>query len=515
MAVENLETTQGEVVQLVKGADPATPGSAGLQTQMPGKATTVSEVANANGGINDGGLIVPDIDDELFKFQSEDTPLMSLMLKAKKVPVTSPEVNHYMVDEPRASFRTTGALTASGSSSAALTIDERDKRLAPAYTTLLVSKVDGYAEDGKTKTPGKELMLFVTGVDQSTGAPIVRAVNGPKDNESDDFCKLVDIPVGTTIYILGNAMYETQKNVEPDSIVPQPKRIYLQKRGMNRVVSDYFDHQRKRIPFSEAVIAEQAISNFKTKGNRTLWFGRASKFKLQVPNIGLQNVYTTEGLRWQFTRELQHYGKWTVERLIGLAKMFFTGEDVPNTAILLAGKNFLEGIQCIDYSKHPEITITTKVNAVGWVVTNIHTVFGDIEIKREPTFDKTGRSNSAALIGMGRLVHYQYAKEHSFEDRVDGEEATRSGILVWDAVALKGSCHIWIDGDGDSSNDNLKIGFRMWDSDKAPTSTDLVTNAVYYLIQDCKAINASAVQGTMWKYTGSSWEAYEGEINVA
>ena len=79
---------------------------------------------------------------------------------------------------------------------------------------------------------------------------------------------------------------------------------------------------------------------------------------MNVPRMGLQYVYCTEGLRWQFKRELMHKGKWTVEDVIALAKMFFTGEDVPKTALLLAGKNLLEQIQCIDFSKHPEESYT-------------------------------------------------------------------------------------------------------------------------------------------------------------
>ncbi|MDE5924957.1 MAG: hypothetical protein K2G75_06505, partial [Muribaculaceae bacterium] len=136
--------------------------------------------------------------------------------------------------------------------------------------------------------------------------------------------------------------------------------------------------QRKRIPFSKASIAEQAIANFKVRGNRTLWAGRPGKLKVNVPKMGMQYIYTTEGLRWQFKREFQFNGTWTVEKLIALAKMFFTGEDVPKTALLLAGKNLLEQLQCIDYTKHPEIQITTRKNSVGCSFTFFHTVFGDI-----------------------------------------------------------------------------------------------------------------------------------------
>jgi hypothetical protein len=235
--------------------------------------------------------------------------------------------------------------------------------------------------------------------------------------------------------------------------------------------------------------------------------------------MGMQYVYCTEGLRWQFKRELQHEGKWTVERVIALAKMFFTGEDVPKTALLLAGKNLLEQIQCIDYSKHPEIQISTKVNSVGWTVTNFHTVFGDIEIKREPTLDRLGWSNSGALIGEDRLVHYVYSAEHSFSDRVDGEEATRNGILIWDALALKGSCHIWIDGEGEDIPDGT-LGFRIWESNEAPTGAK--TGEIYYLTVDCEGMSEYARAGQLWRckqvVTESglklTWEQCTGELNA-
>ena len=191
--------------------------------------------------------------------------------------------------------------------------------------------------------------------------------------------------------------------------------------------------------------------------------------------------------------------------------MFFTGEDVPKTALLLAGKNLLEEIQCIDFSKHPEVNITVKTNKLGWEITNIHTVFGDIEIKREPTLDRLGWSNSGALIGEDRLVHYQRTTEHSFTDRVDGEEATRTGVLVWDALALKGSCHIWIDGEGDAATEGA-TAFVMWDAETAPADGDLVAGTVYYLICDCPGINAKAQNGQMWKYDGTAWSEFHGEV---
>lgn len=494
-----------------------TPGTAGVNSQVAGVATTVSSMAGATGGVGAGNLIQSDLDQELFRFKSDDTPLMQLMLHAKKQKVASPEVEHFMIDEPRSSIVVASAVTASANLQFILPLQASDASIPRPYGTLLVKDVDGYLEDGKTKTPGKELMLFVTGHDTASGNPIVRAVNGPKANANDEFCSTPAIPAGATLIILANALYETQKEVDPDMIVPSPTLVYLQKRGMNQVVSDYFDAQKKRIPFAKAVIAEQAITNFKVRGNRTLYAGRKAKFSVQTGKVGVQTIYCTEGIRYQVKKEVQHVGKWTFEQMIALAKMYFTGEDVPKSAICLAGKNFLENIQCIDYSNHPEIQITTKTNPMGWVVTSFHTVFGDLEFKHDPTLDRLGWSNSAIIVAPDRLVHYQYSQEHSSKDRIEGEEATRESILVWDALALKGSCHIWINGESSAVGGNINTGavtYLYWDSAEAPA--DPADGAVYYLLNNCAGIGANAVSGELWqaKKEGStvSWKEYDGSV---
>lgn len=487
-----------------------TTGSAGLETQASGQPTTVSAAAEATGGIDAGHFIETDIDDELFKFNSDDTPLMQLMLKAKKVKVNSPRVEHYMIDEAKSTITTSAELAAATTMQVVLPVRGEDQPLLHAYDTLRVRGVDGYDEKG-VKTPGKDLMLWVVGKDTSTGNPVVRAVDGVKDSAEDMYSKIPAIPAGTTIDLLGNAMYETQKVVPPDLVLPKPTIIQLQKRGMNNIVSKYFEAQKKRIPFAQAVIAEAAINNFKRKGNRTLWVSRSGHFMVDTEKTGTQDVYTTEGIRWQFKKELQHSGKWTYEELIGLAKMFFTGEDVPNTCIGLCGKNFLENIQCIDFSKHPEVNISVATNNLGWKVTNIHTVFGDIQFKREPTLDRLGYSNSAALLGENRLVHYYMESEQSFNENIEGEEAKRDGVLVWDGLGLKGTCHIWVDGEGESVNSGSTT-FIMWNSEEAPATTAETKSPVYYLMQDCKGIGATAKMGDLWYYDGKEWVEYTGEL---
>ena len=490
-------------------ADPA-PGSAGLETQVPGAAVTVSNAAGASGGIEAGNFIESDIDKELFKFEGDDNPLMQLMLAAKTVKVDSPIVDHYAIDEPRYCVHTGEQVSAGAAQQFVLPLETKDSNLPRANDSLLAVGVDGYEEDGVTVTPGKSLLLYVVGSDTVTGNPVVRAINGPKTTPTDEYCKTPAIPAGTTFIIGANALYETQKEVDPGLIIPNATRVYLQKRGMNQVVSDYFEAQKKRIPFAKALIAEAQIKDFKTKGNRTLYMGVKGKVKVQT-KIGVQDVYFTEGVRYQVRKELQHPGKWTVEKLIALAKLVFTGEDVPKSVVILAGKNFLENIQCIDYTKHPEFQITTKTNTVGWTVTNIHTVFGDFEIKHDPTLNRIGCENSAFVVDPSRLVHYVYKEEHQSSDRVEGEEATRTALLVWDALALKGSCHVWINGETtEEKTGNAAISYIYLESDAAPESP--VEGVVYYLLKDCPGINKEAVAGTLWQYKNTAWVEYTGEI---
>ena len=146
---ENVNVSAGGVI-------PTTPGSAGLQTQVPGQSSTVSGLADASGGIAPGNLVETDIDEQLFRFQSEDTALMSLMLKAKKVKVASPEVEHYMIDEQRATLTVNAAVTAGNGNSFILPLESNDQQIPRDYHTLLVCGVNGYEADGSTATPGKD-----------------------------------------------------------------------------------------------------------------------------------------------------------------------------------------------------------------------------------------------------------------------------------------------------------------------------------------------------------------------
>ncbi len=498
-------------VAVVAGGSPtASPGAAGLETQVPGAATTVSNAAEAGGDGGDG-LVQPDIDDDIFLIGTDETVLDGIMRKAKrKMLVSGFEVDHYLIDERKSFTTTSKKYDATQAEQATLEVAASDRNLFQDYGTVIVKGVNGYTEDGQTPIDGSDLMLFVVGKDASKN-PIVRAVNGPKSNKTDEFCTIPSIPAGTKLIFLANACAETQKFVAPNMVVPTPERVYLQKMILNQIVSEYFDKKKKRIPFTEAVIAEAVIKEFRRECNRTLWVGRKGKFKVDRGEMGMQFVYTTEGMRWQFKRQYDHTGKWTFEEIIALAKLKFTGQNCSKKAFWLMGKNQLESIQNIDFTKHKDITMT-KENVWGFEVTQLHTVFGDFYLKHEPTLDYLDYSNSGGIIDLEGLVRYYMKNEESSTEKVEGEEAKRKCIISINGLALKGTSHIWVNGEEGASDLPGAIVIKPWDnSTTAPSAPKL--NDTYYLLQACAGI-AGSKAGEIWQWGGSKWVKYDGTIYV-
>lgn len=501
---------EGATVAVTEGGAQAQPGHTGAETQIPGQATTVSGVGQATGGVGGDRLIQPEIDEQIFEIGTDETVLDGIMRKAKRqVKVKSFEVDHYIIDEQKAVVEVSKKYTAAESETATIEVASKDAGLFQEYGTILAKGVNGYDPTGQNELEGVDLMLFIVGKDSSkNGSPIVRAINGPKSEATDMYCNVPTIEAGTKLVILSNACAETQKNVAPDIVVPSPNRVYLQKNIMNQIVSDYFDSQKKRIPFQQATIAEAAVKQYRRKNNRTLWIGQKGKVKVDRGEMGVQDVYFTEGVRWQIKREWQHDGKWTFEEIIALAKLKFTGSDCSKEAFWLMGRDQLESIQNIDFTKHKDITMTSATTW-GFSCTKLHTVFGDFYLKHEPTLDVIGYANSGAILDMQGLVRYWYKNEEKSTEDIEGEEAKRQAVISINALALKGFSHIWVEGDYKGSLPGATVVLTHDNASDAPA--DPKTGQIFYLKQACTGISGSKA-GEFWKWNGSAWEKYEGEI---
>lgn len=516
--MEEVTTTQKQNAGSANTPEAVNPtmgaGSAGLQTQLGGAPTTVSGVQNASGGM--GELVLPEVDKRIFMFERDKNALMQLMLMAKRVNVNSMEVKHYAIDQG------TPIVTVAGVNGNIITLVNADKGKVRAYDTLMVKGVKGYdyvVGTGNVKTR-RPLQLFVKSVNNDDTITCV-ATNGVKQAVTDQYGSLPTssspvssntnvIVAGTKLVRMANALYETQKWVDPNTIIPVPDDLYLQKRGMTNIVSKYLATQNMEIPYDEAVKAEAQLREFKAAGNRTLLISQQNKMLVRSSMGDDQWDYTTNGVRWQVKREIKHRGKWTAEDIFALVKMYYGGADKPKSGLFLVGENLGLSLQLIDWSGHPEVTMEPYKNeTLGWVVTRLHTLFGDLEIKIEETLNDCGYQNSGIIIGEDRLVHYVRSGESNYTEEVLGEEATRNGVLVSDALGLKGNCHVWVDGDDDDDDTAPNADeFRLWGSETAPTSADLIDGIIYVF---AKALTLEVKDGgtVVQTVTVDAGEAYK------
>ena len=491
----------------------ASAGITGARTHGPGAATTVSNASELG-----DGFIQPEIDSEIVKVASDESIIDTIKRKiTRQVPVTSFEVDHYLIDEKRSKAYTSSEYKGINATRAEIPFATTgDRKIFQEYYTAICKGVNGFDTTGQTELPGVDLMLFFVGKNSTTEAPIAMAVNGPKVNSTDDYCVVPTIPAGTEIILLSSAAYETQKFIAPSTIVPVPERMYLQKQLCNSIVSDYFKAQKKRIPFSRNQIAEAVLRQFRLESCRTAWVGQPGKFKVQAMDtaMGYQWDYFSKGLRWQFKRQYDLSSTITFADLINLSMVKFTGYNCSKKAVWLLGKQLLNDIQKIDLTLHKNITMGGST-VFGIECSKIHTVFGDISLVHDPTLDALGYSHCGGLIDENGLVRYWMKNEDCKSENVEGEEAKREVVMTIDCLCLKGYSHIWVNGASAASR-AIPGASHVTSADKLPDSP--AVNDVVILTADVYKNDGSTLwftAGTVVTYTGSSWIEFTGEILAA
>ena len=510
MGDEGGTTLMAAVGVVASGTPKATRGIAGLATQGPGSATTVSNVSEMS------DLVEADIDEKIIAVASDESVIDTVKRRIKrKVDVTSFEVDHYMIDEKRSKAYTNATYTGIKATRAEIPFSTTgDRKIFQEYYTAICKGVNGYDPTGQIELPGVDLMLFFVGKNDTTEAPIAMAVNGPKVNATDEYCVVPTIPAGTEVILLSSAAYETQKFISPSTVVPVPERVYLQKQLCNSIVSDYFKAQKKRMKFSESQIAEAILRQFRLESCRTAWVGQPGKFKVQAmdPSMGYQWDYFSKGLRWQFKRQYDLSSTITFADLINLSMVKFTGFNCSRKAVWFLGKQLLNDIQKIDLTLHKNITVKDD-NVWGVACTRIHTVFGDIALVHDPTLDALGYSHCGGLIDENGLVRYCMKNENVETERVEGEEAKREVVMTIDCLCLKGYSHIWVNGAAAKSD--IPGAAKVTSSATLPASPN--TNDVVVLTADVMHTIGGEQKvwftaGTVVTYTGSTWVEYTGEI---
>lgn len=495
------------------GTPQAAPGREGLKTQLNGEATTVSNVDEAS------DIFEPDVDDEFLNIASDESVIDTIKHRVKRqVKVTGYEVKHYMIDEKRHKAYTNAEYTGKGATRAEIPFATvGDSKIFQEYYTAICKGVPGYDPTGQVELPNTDLMLFFIGRNTSTEAPIAMAVNGPKVNSTDDYCTVPTIPAGTEIVLLSSAAYETQKFIAPNTVVPVPEDVFLQKQLCNSITSDYFKDKKKKIKFQESQIAEAVLRQFRLESCRTAWVGQPGKFKVQAmdSSLGYQWDYFTKGLRWQFKRQYDLSSKITFADILNLSMVKFTGYNCSKRALWLIGKQLLNDVQKIEFTLHKTISAERTTNETfGYKVTRLTTAFGDIDLLHDPMLDYLGYSDCGALIDEAGLVRYYMKNEEKTTEKVYGEEAKRDVFMTIDALCLKGYSHIWVNGAG-ATGDN---GVVAKISSKATLPENPSINEVVVLTAEvaASAITGNKVfaSGAIVQFDGNVWREYDGNFTA-
>jgi hypothetical protein len=304
--------------------------------------------------------------------------------------------------------------------------------------------------------------------------------------------------------------------VAPENYQPKPKVVYLQKKIVNVVITDEFKKVIKEVPLMEQDIREDALYKFRRKSAKSLWISAKSKRSVaQGAGMGNELVYTSEGILRQVDRMYGIGNAITYEDLIGICKMQFTTNSVSNEANAYCGKNFMEKLLNIDFTKHKDVQFTAAT-VLGIDIKAFKCSFGTINFKYDPTLDDIGFEDYAVILDIKNAV--RYVKENQKNESVDlknagmdAREATRDVTIEIDAVALRGYNSILVAPSGELYNGKWTPNIDITVTTAAALPTENLTEGMIVYLT---AASGTFAAGTLVQYKGGSWKEFSGVIDA-
>jgi hypothetical protein len=387
-----------------------------------------------------GDIVEDEWDKEVAHYQEKKFPLDTMIrLRAKQRKATGYEVGHFREGSTVLDMVVKGNIGDGTKTSIDLTSSNvsGDISTFAAHRLIAVNGVSGYVDGSSTEEEGT-LILFVKSNDGDKATCI--ALNG-KSTEVGGVTTCPVIPDGTKLSALSNACYESQLVVAPSNFQPRPKVAFLQKHIFNYVITDHYKELMKKTPHAEKEIRDAAMYDFRRQRERNSLIGTQRKFLFNVPNMGKQYIYTSNGVLPQLINKFG-VDEWDYATLIAISKMQFTDFSENSEADFFMGKNLLEKVQNIDFTKHKDIEYKGETVA-GIEIVAFKSIFGKLNFIHCPQLDDLGMSDYGFICDLKNAV--RYVKEAGKEDTKsmdDGsenaQEAERTRHIEIDAICLKG-----------------------------------------------------------------------------
>lgn len=475
--------------------------------------------AASAGQLRGGGIAEEEYDEIIAKFRPFLFPLdTDIRKQAQQKKVKGYEVTHVQSGSSVLDCETTAEVTTADQITLTKSNISGKLSMFPAYSTILVQGVSGYAKGSKTKKKG-HLVLFVVAND---GTNITcEAINGPAktDNDIESSTTVPTIPSGTVLSCMANACSESQMIVSPDNFQPRTKKVYLQKKVLNTVFTDKFREQVKKFPFFVEDVKSEALYNFRRKSARSAWLSCPSKFVVNTPNMGEELVYTQEGVLNQVTMLMGAPDVYDLKLLTAISMLMFTENASGNTARAYCGKNAIKRILHLKEIKTYKELGFESYNELGIEVHAYKDNFGKVEFVYDPTLDDLGYSDFMAVIDIKNARRYVETENREYtvdmkKGAGENREAERNVTIQADAIALKGYNSLLVGPSGMLESMNVA---------DAATNVELVSvvpenpsdGQLIFLTAADSDLSLAADKAYRWDAASGKWVAYTGAVAIA
>lgn len=475
--------------------------------------------AASAGQLRGGGIAEEEYDEIIAKFRPFLFPLdTDIRKQAQQKKVKGYEVTHVQSGSSVLDCETTTEITTADQITLTKSNISGKLSMFPAYSTILVQGVSGYAKGSKTKKKG-HLVLFVVANDGTN--IICEAINGPAktDNDIESGTTVPTIPSGTVLSCMANACSESQMIVSPDNFQPRTKKVYLQKKVLNTVFTDKFREQVKKFPFFVEDVKSEALYNFRRKSARSAWLSCPSKFVVITPNMGEELVYTQEGVLNQVTMLMGAPDVYDLKLLTAISMLMFTENASGNTARAYCGKNAIKRILHLKEIKTYKELGFESYNELGIEVHAYKDNFGKVEFVYDPTLDDLGYSDFMAVIDIKNARRYVETENREYtvdmkKGAGENREAERNVTIQADAIALKGYNSLLVGPSGMLESMNVA---------DAATNVELVSvvpenpsdGQLIFLTAADTDLSLAADKAYRWDAASGKWVAYTGAVAIA
>ena len=466
-----------------------------------------------------GDLAEEEFDEVIAKFRPFLFPLdTDIRKQAKTKQVSGYEISHVQSGSSVLDCETTGEIA--GGEQITLTKSNISGKVAmfPAFSTILVQGVAGYAKGSTSKKQG-HLVLYVVSNDGTN--VVCEALNGPAKVSGDleGGMTTPTIPAGTTLSCMANACSESQMIVSPDNFQPRTKKVYLQKKVLNTVFTDQFKKQVKKFPFFVEDVKSEALYNFRRKAARSAWLSTPAKFTVVDPKMGEELVYTQEGILNQLTMLLGAADEYDLKLLTAISMLMFTENASGNTARAYCGKNAIKRILHLKEVKTYKELGFESYTELGIEVHAYKDNFGKVEFVYDPTLDDLGYADFMVVVDIKNARRYVHTENKEYtinmkEGAGENREAERNVTIQADAIALKGYNSLLVGPSGMLESMNVA---------DAATNVELVSvvpenpsdGQLIFLTAANEALSLEADKAYRWDAATSKWVAYTGAVAIA